>query len=122
MSSRSDSPTPSARRAHGHLTSRTTTESSAKNHSVAVLTTTLPSTETIMASTSLTLPQADPSPPATGLAAPSDAILSLDLGTNTGWAIRLPGGSIQSGSTSFRPSRYDGGGMRYLRFRGWLRS
>lgn len=73
-----------------------------------------------MASTTLTLPQLDASPPATSLAAPSGAILSLDLGTTTGWAIRLPGGSIESGSTSFRPSRYDGGGMRYLRFRGWL--
>ena len=32
-----------------------------------------------------------------------------------------PGGSrIESGTVSFRPSRYDGGGIRYLRFRGWL--
>src|SRR5262245_57246922 len=73
-----------------------------------------------MASTTLILPEADASPPPTGLAAPSGAILSLDLGTTTGWAIRLADGSIESGSTSFRPSRYDGGGMRYLRFRGWL--
>lgn len=29
-------------------------------------------------------------------------------------------GRIVSGTTSFRPSRYEGGGMRYLRFRGWL--
>lgn len=48
------------------------------------------------------------------------ALLALDLGTATGWAVRLAGGSIQSGSSSFRPSRYDGGGMRYLRFRAWL--
>src|SRR6185295_10028602 len=73
-----------------------------------------------MASTTLTLPRADASPPTPVLTAPAGAILSLDLGTTTGWAIRLPGGSIESGSTSFRPSRYDGGGMRYLRFRGWL--
>jgi Holliday junction resolvasome RuvABC endonuclease subunit len=52
----------------------------------------------------------------------SRAILSLDLGTTTGWAMQLAGGVIESGTTSFRPSRYDGGGMRYLRFRGWLAS
>ena len=73
-----------------------------------------------MASTTLTLPAADATPQPISLASPSGAILSLDLGTTTGWAVRLPGGSIESGSTSFRPSRYDGGGMRYLRFRGWL--
>jgi hypothetical protein len=59
-------------------------------------------------------------PPALGLS--SRAILSLDLGTTTGWAMQLTGGGIESGTTSFRPSRYDGGGMRYLRFRGWLAS
>lgn len=48
------------------------------------------------------------------------AVLALDLGTMLGWAIRLDGGAIESGTMSFRPSRYDGGGMRYLRFRGWL--
>ncbi len=48
------------------------------------------------------------------------AILTLDLGTTTGWAIRGADGHITSGTTSFRPSRYDGGGVRYLRFRGWL--
>ena len=57
-------------------------------------------------------------PPALTLG--SRAILSLDLGTTTGWAMQLAGGVIESGTTSFRPSRYDGGGMRYLRFRGWL--
>jgi Holliday junction resolvasome RuvABC endonuclease subunit len=59
-------------------------------------------------------------PPTLGLS--SRAILSLDLGTTTGWAMQLAGGVIESGTTSFRPSRYDGGGMRYLRFRGWLAS
>lgn len=49
----------------------------------------------------------------------SSAILALDLGTTTGWA-SLIGGIIQSGTVSFRPSRYDGGGMRYLRFQRWL--
>ena len=36
--------------------------------------------------------------------------------------LALPDSSIVSGTVSFRPSRYDGGGMRYLRFRGWLAS
>jgi hypothetical protein len=47
-------------------------------------------------------------------------ILALDLGTTTGWAMRLSDDAIVSGTMSFRPSRYDGGGIRYLRFRGWL--
>ncbi|MFN4016718.1 MAG: hypothetical protein ACK4JB_15365, partial [Reyranella sp.] len=33
-----------------------------------------------------------------------------------------PDGGIVSGTVSFRPSRYDGGGIRYLRFRAWLDS
>ena len=47
------------------------------------------------------------------------AVLALDLGTSMGWALRL-GTETHSGTVSFRPSRYDGGGMRYVRFRGWL--
>ena len=52
--------------------------------------------------------------------APATAMLALDLGTTTGWALRAPDGLITSGTVSFRPSRYDGGGMRYLRFTNWL--
>lgn len=48
------------------------------------------------------------------------SILALDLGTNTGWAIRTDEGSIVSGVESFKPDRYSGGGMRYLRFKKWL--
>ncbi len=47
-------------------------------------------------------------------------ILALDLGTSTGWALRSAEGLITSGTASFRPGRYDGGGMRYLRFTNWL--
>ena len=47
-------------------------------------------------------------------------ILALDLGTTTGWAIRGFDGLITSGTASFRPGRFDGGGMRYLRFTNWL--
>jgi hypothetical protein len=48
------------------------------------------------------------------------AILALDLGTTTGWALRLATGQILHGSVSFRPSRFDGGGMRFVRFSAWL--
>ena len=47
-------------------------------------------------------------------------ILALDLGTSTGWAIRGYEGLITSGTASFKPGRFDGGGMRYLRFTNWL--
>ncbi len=47
-------------------------------------------------------------------------LLALDLGTTTGWALRSANRLITSGTVSFRPSRYDGGGMRYLRFTNWL--
>jgi hypothetical protein len=48
------------------------------------------------------------------------AILALDLGTTTGWALRGSDDRITSGTMTFRPSRFEGGGMRYLRFNGWL--
>ena len=47
-------------------------------------------------------------------------ILVLDLGTTTGWALLVRDGSITSGSESFKPQRFEGGGMRYLRFKRWL--
>ncbi|MGX0905367.1 hypothetical protein ACSSV8_003962, partial [Roseovarius sp. MBR-79] len=47
-------------------------------------------------------------------------ILALDLGTTTGWALHGIDGLITSGTASFRPGRFDGGGMRYLRFTNWL--
>jgi Holliday junction resolvasome RuvABC endonuclease subunit len=46
--------------------------------------------------------------------------LALDLATVTGWAVESCG-IITSGTVSFRGGRYEGGGMRYLRFRKWLR-
>ena len=48
------------------------------------------------------------------------ATLALDLGTSTGWALRTADGGIASGTQSFKPGRFEGGGMRYLRFRRWL--
>ena len=46
-------------------------------------------------------------------------ILALDLGTKTGWAIKSQN-QITSGTIEFNPSRFEGGGMRYLRFQKWL--
>ena len=43
----------------------------------------------------------------------SRSSLALDLGTTTGYAIADANGRINSGTISFRPSRYDGGGVRY---------
>ena len=50
----------------------------------------------------------------------TSTILALDLGTTTGWALRSADGSISSGTESFKPHRFEGGGMRYLRFKHWL--
>lgn len=47
-------------------------------------------------------------------------ILALDLGTTTGWALRHLDGSIISGTECFKPQRFEGGGMRFLRFKRWL--
>ncbi len=44
----------------------------------------------------------------------------LDLGTTTGWAIRTSEGLITSGTISFKNSRFEGGGMRYLKFSRFL--
>ena len=47
-------------------------------------------------------------------------ILALDLGTTTGWALASPGAQRTSGTQIFKPQRFEGGGMRYLRFKRWL--
>jgi hypothetical protein len=48
------------------------------------------------------------------------AILALDLGQKTGWAVRNADGAIASGTALFKPGRFEGGGMVFLRFRAWL--
>ena len=58
--------------------------------------------------------------PLTAAGSLNRCILALDLGTSTGRALRAPDGLLTSGTASFRPGRYDGGGMRYLRFTNWL--
>jgi Holliday junction resolvasome RuvABC endonuclease subunit len=47
-------------------------------------------------------------------------LLALDLGTSTGWAVRRSDGLIMSGTATFKPGRFEGGGMRYVRFARWL--
>jgi len=48
------------------------------------------------------------------------AMLALDLGTSTGWALQGADDFITSGTVSLKHTRFDGGGMRFLRFRRWL--
>ena len=62
----------------------------------------------------------DPRPSAAVSQAEPSTILALDLGTHTGWALRARDGMITSGTISFRPGRFEGAGMTFLRFRGWL--
>ena len=47
-------------------------------------------------------------------------ILALDLGSNTGWALRGKDHQIYSGTQAFKPDRFSGGGMVMLKFRNWL--
>lgn len=47
-------------------------------------------------------------------------IIALDLGTTTGWALRARDQQIAHGFVSLRPQRFEGGGMRFLRFKAWL--
>jgi hypothetical protein len=49
-----------------------------------------------------------------------NAIMALDLGQKTGWAVRNADGAIASGTAEFKPGRFEGGGMVFLRFRAWL--
>jgi len=48
------------------------------------------------------------------------SILAIDIGTYTGWAIALADKTIISGTQSFKPSRMEGCGMKYLKFKRWL--
>jgi crossover junction endodeoxyribonuclease RuvC len=43
-------------------------------------------------------------------------VLSLDLGTVCGWCLGTPGSHV-SGTWNLKPDKYEGGGMRYLKFR-----
>jgi len=65
-------------------------------------------------------PQHTAAAPLTAAGNLNRCILALDLGTTTGWALQAADSLISSGTVSFRPGRFDGGGMRYLRFSNWL--
>jgi hypothetical protein len=67
-----------------------------------------------------TLPEPDRVPAAPQLRLQHQVILALDLGQTTGWAVRNAEGVITHGTVQFRPGRHEGGGMPFLRFRGWL--
>lgn len=43
--------------------------------------------------------------------------MALDLGTTSGFAVGAPETTIISGTWSLKPGRFDGGGMRFVRFR-----
>jgi hypothetical protein len=58
----------------------------------------------------------------TDQAPPTGSLLALDLGSTLGWAVRLADGTVTSGTATFRPGRFEGGGMGWLRFRCWLDS
>ena len=78
-----------------------------------------------MASATLIVPTAGASVPRIPIALPpvgtgTTSVLALDLGTATGWALRGRDDRITSGTITFRTSRFEGGGMRYLRFTNWL--
>ena len=45
--------------------------------------------------------------------------MALDLGTTTGWALKS-NALITSGTINFKSQRFEGGGMRFLRFRRWV--
>lgn len=49
-----------------------------------------------------------------------NTILSLDLGIKTGWALYKTDALITSGTIQFKTNRFEGGGMRYLKFKQWL--
>ena len=59
-------------------------------------------------------------PPVGDITRGSTIVLALDLGTRTGWALHDRDGSIVSGTEEFRADRWQGGGMRFLRFKHWL--
>lgn len=47
-------------------------------------------------------------------------VLCLDLGTKSGWALRSSDRVVSSGTAEFKHDRYQGGGMRFLKFKQWM--
>lgn len=65
-------------------------------------------------------PMGAPSPEGEGLACSRPVIVCLDLGTTTGWALHSAHGVITSGTVNFKNDRWQGGGMRFLKFTRFL--
>jgi hypothetical protein len=63
------------------------------------------------------LPPPDPQTPLQGLIVTT---LALDLGTTTGFAFRDAFGGVKSGTWSLKPGKFDGAGMRGVKFVGHL--
>ena len=68
----------------------------------------------------LPAPPRSATPPARRVTIMRGSLLALDLGTSTGWALKTADDYWSSGTVQLRHTRYDGGGMRFLRFRRWL--
>lgn len=47
-------------------------------------------------------------------------VLCLDLATIMGWALQGKDGTIFSGSQSLASKKFDGAGIRYLKFKNWM--
>lgn len=47
-------------------------------------------------------------------------LLALDFGATLGWAARPENGRLTSGTMTFRNGRFEGGGMRWVRYAAWL--
>ena len=73
-----------------------------------------------MHETALTQPVPAPPPVPSAALLDTRAILALDLGSRTGWAVLPRSGRIASGVAEFRPGRFEGAGMAFLRFEKFL--
>jgi hypothetical protein len=72
-----------------------------------------------MLATALKIPPQPPSEAATASNV-TGSLLALDLGTHMGWALRSRSGVISSGTNHYKPGRFEGAGMAFVRFGGWL--
>jgi hypothetical protein len=91
-----------------------------QDHSAASVVLTLEVDMPIGCTAAVSAPLADPYPQLAGGRPMPPVLLALDLGQRTGWAVRNGEGAIASGVQEFRPGRFEGGGMIWLRFRAWL--
>ncbi len=100
---------------------RTTVVRTAKHKTAAVRTTIHPHWRIIMDILTLPAPTRSATPPANVRPTITrGTTLALDLGTSTGWALQMADDFVTSGTLSLKHTRFDGGGMRFLRFRRWL--